>query len=373
MQSFGEILKKAREEKNLDLNQISNDTNISVKFLRDLEEEHTINFPGEAYLYGFLRSYAEYLELDSGKIISIYKAQKKQEAPTPPELIHEPKKKKSPLFIVSLCVLFVGAAVGGILFYNAHKKSQAEKMRLIQRTRQPVTYSYEGEILENLRLYKGDTLNVVLPDGVIALTVGDTLNEFSLLTPLGRQTVSLGDNLDIDVNNDKRADITILVNDVSYRDPNAGVEVTVLPPVEGNIATDEPLFEQVNSVAKEGDEPSQQTQTGLSAENHSVIFEGNNAYPITLSITFRGDCLFYYSADNKPRVEKYYDSGETLVLQANNGFRLWMINANLVNIQVIGAGRSQNLEVGQQGQVLVEDIKWIRNDGKFRLMVLPVD
>lgn len=244
-------------------------------------------------------------------------------------------------------------------------------MRLIQRKRQPVTYNYEGEILENLRLYKGDTLNVVLPGGAIALTVGDTLEKFSLLTPQGRQTVSLGDNIDIDVNNDMRSDITILVNDVSFRDPNAGVEVTVLPPVERNIEADNALFDGVTSVAKDEDEEPQ--QPGLSAENHSVIFEGNNAYPITLSISFRGDCLFYYSADNKPRVEKFYDAGETLVLQANNGFRLWMINANLVNIQVIGAGRSQNLEVGQQGQVLVEDIKWIRNDGKFRLMVLPVD
>ncbi|MBQ5781598.1 MAG: helix-turn-helix domain-containing protein [Spirochaetaceae bacterium] len=373
MQSFGEILKKRREERNLDLNQISNDTNISVKFLRDLEEEHTVNFPGEVYLYGFLRSYSEYLELDTEKIISIYKAQMKQELPTPTELIHGPTKKKSPLFFVTLSVIFVGIAVGGILFYNSHKKARIEKMRLIQRQRQPVSYNYDGRIMENLRLYKGDTLNVVLSGGKIALTVGDTLEKFSLLTPQGRQTVSLGENLDIDVDNDMRADLTILVNDVSFRDPNAGVEVTVLPPVEKSITTDEALFNGVTSVAKNEEDNREPQQSGLSAENHSVIFEGNNAYPITLSISFRGDCLFYYSADNKPRVEKYYDSGETLVLQANNGFRLWMINANLVNIQVIGAGRSQNLEVGQQGQVLVEDIKWIRNDGKFRLMVLPVD
>ena len=144
-------------------------------------------------------------------------------------------------------------------------------MRLIQRQRQPVTYNYDGRIMENLRLYKGDTLNVALSGGKVALTVGDTLEKFSLLTPQGRQTVSLGENIDIDLDNDMRADLTILVNDVSFRDPNAGVEVTVLPPVERSVIADEALFSGVTSVAKDDEVEVQPQQSGLSAEYFSAV------------------------------------------------------------------------------------------------------
>ena len=83
MESYGALLKAAREEKKLTLESIESETSISKEFLEALENENTEIFHGEAYLVGFLRTYAEYLELDSKKLISLYRNMMIQESPVP--------------------------------------------------------------------------------------------------------------------------------------------------------------------------------------------------------------------------------------------------------------------------------------------------
>ena len=62
MDSYGEILRNAREEKNLNIEKISREISIESKYLTGLEEEDNGVFPGEAYMVGFLRNYSNYLE-----------------------------------------------------------------------------------------------------------------------------------------------------------------------------------------------------------------------------------------------------------------------------------------------------------------------
>jgi hypothetical protein len=51
-----------------------------------------------------------------------------------------------------------------------------------------------------------------------------------------------------------------------------------------------------------------------------------------------------------------------------------MSNANSVKMQVIGDGKTVDVEIGRPGQVLVQDIKWIKDtDGRYKLVVLDVD
>ena len=51
-----------------------------------------------------------------------------------------------------------------------------------------------------------------------------------------------------------------------------------------------------------------------------------------------------------------------------------MSNANAVKMQIIGAGNIVDLDIGRPGQVLVEDIKWIKDeDGRFKLVVMEVE
>ena len=90
MDSYGEILRKAREDKHLDQEFVSRETSIALSYIVGLEEEDNSAFPGEAYMQGFMRNYAEYLGINPDTVLILYKNKKLQESPVPEGLIvHE--------------------------------------------------------------------------------------------------------------------------------------------------------------------------------------------------------------------------------------------------------------------------------------------
>ncbi len=66
--TVGEMLRTAREERKLTVEQVNRETRISIHAIRSLEQDDFGAFPSETYLKGFLRSYAEFLGLDGGKL-----------------------------------------------------------------------------------------------------------------------------------------------------------------------------------------------------------------------------------------------------------------------------------------------------------------
>ena len=61
---IGNSLREARLRQNLDFGAVEAGTKIRGKYLQALEAEHFEVLPGETYVKGFLRTYAEYLGLD---------------------------------------------------------------------------------------------------------------------------------------------------------------------------------------------------------------------------------------------------------------------------------------------------------------------
>lgn len=66
--TIGEILRAAREDKQLTIEQVNRETKISVQTIGALEDDDFGAFPSETYLKGFLRTYADFLGLESGKL-----------------------------------------------------------------------------------------------------------------------------------------------------------------------------------------------------------------------------------------------------------------------------------------------------------------
>ncbi|MBQ1661420.1 MAG: helix-turn-helix domain-containing protein, partial [Treponema sp.] len=94
------------------------------------------------------------------------------------------------------------------------------------------------------------------------------------------------------------------------------------------------------------------------------------------SVTFRGECLFRYSVDNGDKIENHYTaSSSSLSLNAKNGIRIWCSNINSVRLQVTAGGKNEDLSIGLDGHIQVEDIKWVysSNTGKYRLVVEEVN
>jgi hypothetical protein len=69
---IGNSLREARERQGLGYPEIELATKIRAKYIRALEEEDFTSIPGDAYIRGFLRTYAEYLGLDGDIYVDEY-------------------------------------------------------------------------------------------------------------------------------------------------------------------------------------------------------------------------------------------------------------------------------------------------------------
>ena len=76
----------------MNIRDVAKDTNIAPRYIEALEAEEFDKFPGETYITGFLRSYAEYLKLDADDMIQSYKGYKIGESVTPLEELTKPTR-----------------------------------------------------------------------------------------------------------------------------------------------------------------------------------------------------------------------------------------------------------------------------------------
>lgn len=68
--SVGTQLRQRREELGLTLAEMESKTRVRLSFLQSLEEDRIDGFPGDAYLIGFLKSYAEALGLPAAEMMA---------------------------------------------------------------------------------------------------------------------------------------------------------------------------------------------------------------------------------------------------------------------------------------------------------------
>jgi cytoskeleton protein RodZ len=84
MEQIGARLREARMGAKIDINQVESDTKIRAKYLRAMENEEWSLLPGEIYAKTFLRTYADYLKIDSRELLDDYRRQ--YERPTDHDL-----------------------------------------------------------------------------------------------------------------------------------------------------------------------------------------------------------------------------------------------------------------------------------------------
>ena len=106
MFEIGNSLREARLRQGFELPRVEADTKIRAKYLRALEEEHFEVLPGETYVKGFLRTYAEYLGLDGQLYVDEYNSRfaREEEFPvqSPAARRPRPRKVESNFVVVAL-------------------------------------------------------------------------------------------------------------------------------------------------------------------------------------------------------------------------------------------------------------------------------
>jgi cytoskeletal protein RodZ len=90
---FGDKFRKAREKKEISLDDVSNVTKISARMLQAIEQEHFDQLPGGVFNKGFIRAYSKHLGLDPEEAVTDYLACLRQ-AQIDAQEIWEPERSR---------------------------------------------------------------------------------------------------------------------------------------------------------------------------------------------------------------------------------------------------------------------------------------
>jgi cytoskeleton protein RodZ len=112
---IGNSLRTARERQGLGYPEIELATKIRAKYIRALEEEDFTAIPGDAYMRGFLRTYADYLGLDGEVYVEEYASRNisswRDDLPPPPRRRRVPRRDRP---LERRAVLLVLAGIVGV-------------------------------------------------------------------------------------------------------------------------------------------------------------------------------------------------------------------------------------------------------------------
>jgi transcriptional regulator with XRE-family HTH domain len=203
MQSVGSILKDQRQKKKFSLEDVHKFVKIHSKFLSALEEGDYSVFSDEIHAKGFLKNYAEFLELDVEKLLALWRREyavhfekEKAKKPMKRKALEPSKLLITPGLVLSVIAVTLVLLFFGYLSYQYRSYSGAPKLEI---------YTPQNSIVVNSEILdvtgKTDRDSVLLinnqrvlldKDGsfVTSLKLREGLNTLSFLSvnKLGRET-----------------------------------------------------------------------------------------------------------------------------------------------------------------------------------------
>ena len=170
--SVGETLSSARKKKRLRYKKLSSELNIEESYLIALEEENYSFIPGgEAYVKGFLRSYAKKLNLDPEIIIKAFVASKgtslKKNTSPRPQLR---KYSKLRLRSISIFILIIAILIFMYVFTLDNDQDYQSSINLAESPQTASTTKYVDTAYDlnssSSAQHKGATSKIMI-DGII--------------------------------------------------------------------------------------------------------------------------------------------------------------------------------------------------------------
>jgi len=387
MEAIGEKLKAAREEKGYSADQVARDTNIARRFILAMEGEDFDVFPGDTYLIGFLRNYADYLGLDPERIINLYRNMKIQEQPIPmDELIRGKRKAPNQKLILFILVGLVVLAGAGFGLYSYIQSAPGTEPAVAEEapaeggaeSSSADTYEMDQEIVAR-RFRSGQSIIIHMSEGKVPLSIRDIGETVALTTPDGLQEIGLGQSVSLDLTLDGVEDLLVEVQDIDSRGGTAVIRFDRGVGRTGDAAAASGEAEGGTQVASaesaDGEivEPVEYNETPASPDRtrtSTVITTSDSAEPFRLSVVFRGYSLVRYLKDNDIREQRYFNKDDTFQLDVNREVMLWISNAGTFKAQIAG----RDITVGQPGEVAAQLIRWEKADDsdQYQLKMIPV-
>ncbi|HEX3863034.1 MAG TPA: RodZ domain-containing protein [Stellaceae bacterium] len=126
--AVGEILRDRREELELDLTEVGEVLCIRPAYLAAIEQGRPQDLPGPTYAIGFIRAYADYLGLDGGRVLDLYKTESSDAHLRPDLALPVPLEARSlpggPILLVGIILALCGYGTWYYLSTGEHGRPE---------------------------------------------------------------------------------------------------------------------------------------------------------------------------------------------------------------------------------------------------------
>lgn len=189
---LGSKLKDLREKRNLSLDQVSKRLNIRGHYIKALEEGRVTAIPGQIYVDGYLKNYADYLGLDGDMMAASYRGSGGRSSNDDnfmlPEISNDEMRPGKNILLIALLLLLViygiwhvsnrqdvavteEAAIDATPMPTSTAKALDARVVILAKNDVEVTVlGADGATLSNKLLHSGDTY-FVPSDGLILKTL----------------------------------------------------------------------------------------------------------------------------------------------------------------------------------------------------------
>ena len=366
MRTPGMVLRELREKKGYTQQRVANETNISLQYIMALEDDMFDEFPGEPYLLGFLKTYAEYLGVSQANILSVYENYKLAEAPIPMHELMSKEHFKIPGWVWGLFIsLALAGAMAWLTIPFVQKKYHERQKKLQEQEAVRQAEQSVHEITDEV--YSG----VLRLNDKIEVSVGE--NNLYVFTPVrmkGSETdfeqyyndevtptafsINLGEERFFSLGGSSQANFVMKITDIGLEDGKAisfeAQRLTSFKNRQPKTAPAEKAAAQPipKSLAKNVEDVLGKRRTILSMRS---------PIRVEINITFTGNTNFRYLLDGRESHERYYQDGERLQRSMNSSFRLWTSNAGKTRLKI----GLHEVTLGKDGEVVVKVLRWVYN------------
>jgi transcriptional regulator with XRE-family HTH domain len=387
MNEIGTIFKEARARTGKTIEEAVRETKIAKKYLIAIENEDFDVFPGETYLIGFMRNYAQFLGIDPDEVVHRYKDLKIQEQPAPIEqLMVRPVNVKRYVLLVVIALMVIASVIFIVKSQGKGKKvlpqevfSKAEEEKT--QPRENIIAFNEEELIRDF--LKGDVIEVQQEGVAYRIridSIGDNLN-FSIGEL--RFMLSTNERVEIDFDRDGKKDVLMRTNRLGEGKVNltikklygtgkagalteAGSEKTVqegkISPVKKKEAAGSPevvLIKEEDMLQKVPVAP----KTGFQIVSSYEKTEINSV------VKASGTCYFGYIVDEEDKKEALLRKGDELRLSAKDIMRIMVANPGVLELNI----NEIPLSLGKKGEIVAKVVRWYRDADNKDLYHLVID
>ncbi len=365
LESIGEALRTARESRRMTIREISKETNMASNYIEALENENFEVFPGETYVIGFLRSYAEYLKLDAEEMIRLYKGYKISESDTPLEELTRPTRTMFNFDFPGLTannkkmLLIAAGALAVIVIAVFFFKSKSVNIDLsgddsitkIKDDYNQEKSNKEFEKIQNLKFTGNKGFVLVYKDEAVQFLV-DAKELIFVLRELSPTTAT------IEMLPDKKKHVLEVDKpiDIKFLDTSNPVEVTLKGSTENRAKIMVALKGVASELDGESDKPVQ-TTTEISPEKTDttkVQATSEKNLKIVFEAEFTSKTYIELYLDGQQRTRGVVSAGTIERWEANEYIQIKIGNAGGLKAKING----KDYTFGLPGQVANKVITW---------------